>query len=153
MNPAMKARAVYRTIQKAQAHGHIGLDKGQLEKACRASYGMSPSQVQSGLDALMDGEMLKYAKTVVIDRLNGNRYRIVDIAVLTDRTAWQRDIDHRTRYAITHGRRTKTRIKSFIDDAIATGDTPRAMVLANINQRADDLILHAQQLKALASTL
>jgi hypothetical protein len=149
---AEKARAVYRALEKTQSRGLLGLSKTELQRACRISHSMSPSQVESGLAALGDGEMLKYAKTVVTDRVNG-KYRIVDVAVLADRNAWQRDVDYRTKWAITLGRRTKTRIKSFIDDAVTQGDTTRAMALANIDQRADDMIANAQHLRALARTL
>ena len=101
----------------------------------------------------MDGEMLQYRKTVVMDRMNGFVYRIVDIAVLADRNAFQRDVDARSRYAITHGRRTKTKVKSFIDDAVAQGDIARAMHLAKIQQRADDLVAEAHKIQQLVATL
>lgn len=152
MTSAAQARAVYRALEKAQARGLLGLDKATLYRWCATSYGMSPKQVGAGIDALMDGEMLKFQKTVVMDRVNGFVYRVVDIAVLADRTAFQRDIDSRSRYAITHGRRTKTKIKSFIDDAIAQGDIHRAMHLSKMQQRADDLVAEAQNLQHLVAT-
>lgn len=153
MTAAMKARAVYRAIEKAQARGLVGLDKDSLHRWCASSHGMTPSQVDSGIAALMEGEMLKYQKTLIMDRINGFRYRIVNVAVLADRTAFQRDVDSRTRYAITHGRRTKTKIKSFIDDAIAHGDVHRAVHLSRMHDRADDLVSEAQNLQHLVATL
>jgi hypothetical protein len=146
MKPSAKARAVYRAIEKAQSKGAIGLNKATLYQWCRAAYGMSPAQVDGGIDALMDGEMLQY-------RINGFVYRIVDIAVLADRNAFQRDVDARSRYAITHGRRTKTKVRSFIDDAVAQGDIGRAMHLAKIQQRADDLVAEAHEIQHLVATL
>lgn len=153
MTRSAKARAVYRAINKAQAKGMVGLDRASLDRWCAGSYRMTPAQVQAGIDALMDGEMLKFEKTVVMDRLNGFRYRIVDIAVLADRTAFQREFVTRLRYAVTHGERSKTKILSFIDDAIDQGDTRRAMHLAKMQQRADDLVTEARNLQQLVATL
>jgi hypothetical protein len=153
MKPSAKARAVYRAIEKAQSNGLIGLNKAKLSQWCLAAHGMTPAQVDAGIDALMDGEMLHYRKTVVMDRMNGFVYRIVDVAVLADRNAFQRDVDARSRYAITHGRRTKTKVRSFIDDAVAQGDIARAMHLAKIQQRADDLVAEAHKIQQLVATL
>lgn len=153
MTDPMKARAVYRALETARRNGVVGLNKKQLQKWCASAHSMTPAQVEKGIEALVEGEMLNYDKTVVMDWINGHVYRIVDVSVLAERMAFQRDIDRRTRYTITQVRRTRVKASSLMDDAFAQGDIKRAVELGKVLQRADDVITEVKDLQRLVGAL
>lgn len=151
MTAAAKARAVYRVLESARNRGLLGLDKPTLYRWCAASYGMTPVQVNSGIRALRDGEMLKHDRTITMDYLNGHLYRVVNVSSLEERNTAHREIERNSKTAITYTKHAKTMIKSLSDNAIADGDILYAMDLAKMTVRADQLLGEAEHLLALVA--